>query len=178
MEGPDWVPGQIPPKIRSPEYGGNSSDTSIDTLPSHVIQAVLVTASWDQPDEAVASMSTRSGTRKVELKPLLGLTHQFATQLEREIQKQVEEQGRKLVQAVLQRSANHIMPPTSSEAARATLSKCFQKVLAVPRTALVPPKLARPVPPPEQPEEWEREEEVQYSLANPFVGLIHHLLNF
>ena len=39
VEGPDWVPGQIPPKIRSPEYGGNSSDTSSDTqaVPHHPI---------------------------------------------------------------------------------------------------------------------------------------------
>ena len=31
MEGPEWTPGRIPPKIRSPEYSGNTSDTSIDT---------------------------------------------------------------------------------------------------------------------------------------------------
>ena len=171
VEGPDWVPGQIPPKIRSPEYGGSSSDTSIDNQASRVIQVVSVTAGPDQLDEAVASTSTRSDTRKVELKPLPGLTHQFATQLEREIQKQVQEQSRKLVQEVLQRSANHIMPPTSSEAARATLSKCFQKVMTVPWTAPVPQKLAKPVPPLEQLEEREREEDVQYSLANPFAGI-------
>ena len=138
VEGPDWVPGQIPPKICSPEYGGSSSDTSIDTQASHVIQAVSVTAGPDQLDEAAASTSTRSDTRKVELKPLPGLTHQFATQLEWEIQKQVQEQSHKLVQEVLQRSANRIMPPTASEAARATLSKCFQKVMTVPRTVLYP----------------------------------------
>ena len=28
VEGSDWVPGQIPPKIHSPEYGGGSSDAS------------------------------------------------------------------------------------------------------------------------------------------------------
>ena len=135
VEGVDWVPSQIPPKIRSPKYGGNSSDTSIDTQASHVIQAVLVSADPEQPDKAAASTPTRGDTHKVELTPLPGLTHQFATQLEQEIQKQVEEQSRKLVQEVLQRSARRIMPPTSLEAARASLSQCFQKVLAPPRTA-------------------------------------------
>ena len=37
VEGPEWVPSQIPPKIRSPEYGGNSSDTSSDTQASRII---------------------------------------------------------------------------------------------------------------------------------------------
>ena len=123
VEGPDWVPSQIPPKIRSPEYGGNSSDTQA----SRIIQAVSVTTGLDQPDRVAASTSAGGDTRKVELKPLPGLTQQFATHLEREIQKQVEEQSRKIVQEVLQRSANRIMLPTSSEAAWATLSKCFQK---------------------------------------------------
>ena len=31
VEGPEWTPGRIPPKIHSPEYSGNTSDTSIDT---------------------------------------------------------------------------------------------------------------------------------------------------
>ena len=31
VEGPEWTPGRISPKIRSPEYSGNTSDTSIDT---------------------------------------------------------------------------------------------------------------------------------------------------
>ena len=44
MEGPEWTPGGIPPKIRSPEYSGNTSDTSIDTQAAHTIQAVSVTA--------------------------------------------------------------------------------------------------------------------------------------
>ena len=37
VEGPEWTPGRIPLKIRSPEYGGNASDTSIDTQvgPNH-----------------------------------------------------------------------------------------------------------------------------------------------
>ena len=169
--GLDWVPGQIPPKIRSPEYSGNSSDASSDTQASRIIQAVSVTASPDQLDKAVTSTSARSDTRRVELKPLPGLTHQFATQLEWEIQKQVEEKSLKIVQEVLQRSANHIMPPTSSEAARATLSKCFQKVLTGSRTAPSPSKPVKPVQPPEQPEEQEHEEEVQYSLADPFAGI-------
>ena len=44
VEGPDWTPGRIPPKIHSPEYSGNTSDTSIDTQAAHTIQAVSVTA--------------------------------------------------------------------------------------------------------------------------------------
>ena len=171
VKGPDWVPGQIPPKIHSLEYGGNSSDASSDTQASHIIQAVSVMAGLDPLDKAVTSTSTGSDTHRVELKPLPGLTHQFATQLEREIQKQVEEQSRKIVQEVLQRYASCIMPPTLSEAARATFSKCFQKVLTGSRTAPSPSKPAKPVQPPEQPEEWEREEEVQYSLADPFAGI-------
>ena len=63
------------------------------------------------------------------------------------------------------------MMPTSSEAARATLSKCFQKVLTGSRTAPSPSKPVKPVWPPEQPEEWEREEDVQYSLADPIAGI-------
>ena len=171
VEGPDWVPGQIPPKIRSPEYGGNSSNASSDTKASRIIQAVSVTTGPDQPDQAVASTSTGSDTRRVELKPLPGLTQQFATHLEREIQKKVEEQSRKIVQEELQRSASRIMPLTSSQAAWATLSKCFQKVLTGFRPAPSPSKPVKAVQPQEQPEGREREEEVQYSLANPFAGI-------
>ena len=40
VEGPDWVPGQIPPQIRSPEYGGNSSDTSSDTQASRIKESL------------------------------------------------------------------------------------------------------------------------------------------
>ena len=168
---PDWVPGQIPPKIRSPEYGGNSSDASSDTQASHIIQAVSVTTGSDQPDYMAVSTSAGCNTRKVELKPLPGLTQQFATHLEWEIQKQVEEQSHKIVQEVLQRSANHIMPPTLSEAARATLSKCFQKAWTGSQPAPSPSKPAKAVQPPEQPEEWEHEEEAQYSLADPIAGI-------
>ena len=37
VEGPEWTPGGIPPKIHSPEYSGNTSDTSTDTqaAPNH-----------------------------------------------------------------------------------------------------------------------------------------------
>ena len=171
VEGPDWVPGQIPPKIRSPEYSGNSSDASSDTQSSHIIQAVSVMTGPDQPDQAVASTSTGSNTRRVELKPLPGLTPQFATHLEREIQKQVEEQSLKIVQEVLQRSASRIMPPTLSEAARATLSKCFQKVRTGSRPAPLPSKPVMTVQPPEPPEGRGPKEEVQYSLADPFAGI-------
>ena len=168
VEGPDWVPGQIPPKIRSPGYGGNSSDTSSDTQASRIMQSLSVT---DQPDQAIASISTGGDTRKVELKPLPQLAPQVAARLEREIQKQVEEQSLKIVQEVFQRSANRIMPPTSSKTARATLSKCFQKAWLGSQSAPPPSKTAKTVRPPEQLEGREPEEEVQYSLADPFAGI-------
>ena len=68
VEGPEWTPGQIPPKIRSPEYSGNTSDTSIDTQAARTIQAVSVTADTELGG-AVASTSARQDTRKVELTP-------------------------------------------------------------------------------------------------------------
>ena len=139
--GQNGLPGGIPPKIRSPEYSGNTSDTSIDTQVARTIQAVSVTAD-PEPGGAVTSTSAGQDTRRVELTPLPGLTQQFAIQVEREIQKQIQERSRQLVQDVLQRSANRIMPPTPSEVARASLSQCFQKALATPRT--------EPAPPPEQ----------------------------
>ena len=141
VEGPDWTPGRIPPKICSPEYSGNTSDTSIDTQVARTIQAVSVTAD-PEPGGAVTTTSAGQDTRRVELTPLLGSTQQFAIQVEWEIQKQIQERSCQLVQDILQRSANRIMPPTPSEAARASLSQCFQKALATPQT--------KPGPPPEQ----------------------------
>ena len=131
--GPEWTPGRIPPKIRSPEYSGNTSDTSIDTQAARTIQAVLVTAD-PEPGGAVTSTSAGQDTLKVELTPLPGLTQQFVIQVERKIQKQIQERSRQIVQDVLQRSANRIMPPIPLEAARASLSQCFQKALATPQT--------------------------------------------
>ena len=81
VEGPEWTPSRIPPKIRSPEYSGNTSDTSIDTQAARTIQAVSVTA-HPEPGGAVASTSAGQDTRKVELTPLPGLTQQFAMQVE------------------------------------------------------------------------------------------------
>ena len=162
VEGPDWTPSRIPSKIRSPEYTGNTSDTSIDTQAACTIQAVSVTAD-QEPGGAVASTSAGQDTHRVELTPLPGLTQQFAIQVEREIQKQIQERSRQLVQDMLQRSANRIMPPTPSEAAWASLSQCFQKALATPRT--------KPAPTPEQPGGQTKGGLVQYSLADPFVGI-------
>ena len=162
VEGPEWTPGQIPLKIRSPEYSGNTSDTSIDTQAARTIQAVLVTADLE-PGRAVTSTSAGQDTHKVELTPLPGLTQQFAMQVEREIQKQIQERSRQIVQDILQRSANRIMPPTPSEAAWASLSQCFQKALATPRT--------EPAPPPEQPRGQTKAESPKYSLADPFAGI-------
>ena len=162
LEGPEWTPGQIPPKIHSPEYSGNTSDTSIDTQVARTIQALSVTAD-PEPGGAVASTSAGQDTRKVELTPLLGLTQQFAIQVEQEIQKQIQERSCQIVQDVLQRSANRIMPPTPSEAARASLSQCLQKALATPQT--------EPAPPPEQPRGQTTVESPKYSLADWFVGI-------
>ena len=162
VEGPEWTPGWIPSKIRSLEYSGNTSYTSIDTQAARTIQAVSVTTD-PEPGGAVTSTSVGQDTRKVELTPLPGLTQQFAIQVEWEIQKQIQECSRQIVQDVLQRSANWIMPLTPSEAAWASLSQCFQKALATPRT--------EPVPPPEQLRGQTKGESAKYSLADPFVGI-------
>ena len=162
VEGLEWTPGQIPPKIRSPEYSGNTSDTSIDTQAARTIQAVSVTTD-PEPGEAVASTSAGQDTHKVELTPLLGLTQQLAIQVEQGIQKQIQECSCQIVQDVLQRSANRIMPPTPSEVARASLSQCFQKALATPRT--------EPAPTLKQPRGQRKGESPKYSLADPFVGI-------
>ena len=151
-----------PRRICSPEYSGNTRDTSIDTQAARSIQAVSVTTD-PEPGGAVASTSAGQDTRKVELTPLPGLTQQFTIQVEREIQKQIQERSRQIVQDVLQRSANWIVPPTPSEAAWASLSQCFQKAFATPRTELAPP--------PEQPRGQTKGESAKYSLADPFVGI-------
>ena len=64
VEGPDWVPSQIPPKIRSPEYGGSSSDASFGTQVARAIEAVSVTTG-PEPDEASASTSATGDTCRV-----------------------------------------------------------------------------------------------------------------
>ena len=161
MEGLDWVPGQIPPKICSPEYGGGSSDTSLDTQVACAIEAMSVTTTV-VPDEAVASTSAAGDTRRVELTPLPGLSQQFTLQMEREIQKQIQEQSRKLVQEVLHQSANWVMPSPLSEAARASLRQCFQTALATPCLISAPPLESK---------EQLAEESAQYSLADPFTGI-------
>ena len=161
VEGPDQVPSQIPPKIRSPEYSGGSSDASFDTQVARTIEAVSVTTA-PEPDEAVASTSAVGDMCRVELTPLLGLSQQFTRQMEWEIQKQIQEQSRKLVQEVLHQSTNQVMPPPSSEATRASLRQCFQMVLATPCPTSAPP--------PES-EEQSAEEPAQYSLADPFARI-------
>ena len=161
VEGPDWVPGQIPPKIHSLEYGGGSSDTSLDTQVARAIEAMSVTTA-PVPDEAVASTSASGDMHRVELTPLPGLSQQFTLQMEWEIQKQIQEQSRKLVQEVLHQSANRVMPPPSSEATRASLHQCFQTALATPCLTSAPP--------PES-EEQSAEESAQYSLADPFARI-------
>ena len=72
VEGPDWTPSRIPLKIHSPEYSGNTSDTSIDTQAARTIQAVSVTTD-PEPGGVVATTSAGQDTRRVELTPLPGL---------------------------------------------------------------------------------------------------------
>ena len=161
VEGPDWVPGKIPPKIRSPEYGGSSSDASFDTQAARTIEAMSVTIP-PEPDEAAASTSATGDMRRVELTPLPGLSQQFRLQMEREIQKQIKEQSQKLVQEVLHQSANRVMPLSSSEAARASLCQCFQTALASPCPTSAPPL---------QSKVQSVKEPAQYSLADPFARI-------
>ena len=160
VEGPDWVPSQIPPKICSPEYGGSSSDASFNTQAARAIEAVSVTIG-PGPDKASASTSATGDTRKVELTPLLGLGQQLTLQIEQEIQKWMQEQSRKLVQEVLTQSTNRVMPPPSSKAARASLRQCFQMALAAPDLMSAPsPRSKEGLGEPSQ-----------YLLANPFAGI-------
>ena len=160
VEGPDWVPGQIPPKIHSPEYGGSSSDASFGTQATRAIEAVLMTTG-PEPDEASASTSATGDRRRVELTPLPGLGQQFMLQMEQEIQKWIEEQSRKLVQEVLTQSANRVMLLPSSEATRASLHQCFQTALATPGPTSAPsPQL-----------KGRSEEPTQYLLADPFARI-------
>ena len=161
VEGPDSVPGQIPPKIRFPEYGGGSSDTSHDMQAACAIEAMSVTTA-PALDEVVASTSAAGDTCRVELTPLPGLSQQFMLQMEREIQKQIQEQSRKLVQEVLHQSANWVMPPPSSEAAQASLCQCFQTALAAPCPTSAPSL---------ESVKQSAEEPAQYSLADPFAGI-------
>ena len=162
VEGPEWTPGQIPPKIKSLEYTGSSSDTSVGTQVAHALQTMTVSTE-EGPPAGPSTSSTGSDTQKVELTPLPEITQQFAIRMEREIQKQIEERSRKIVHDVLQRSANRLMPPTSSEATCASLMKCFQKAMASPR--------AKPAAAPEQPKEQPKEPTVQYSLRDLFAGI-------
>ena len=99
---------------------------------------------------------------RVELTPLPDLSQQFTLQMEREIQKQIQEQSRKLVQKVLHQSTNWVMPLPSSEATRASLHQCFQMALAAPGLTWAPPPESK---------EQSAEESAQYSLANPFAGI-------
>ena len=114
-----------------------------------------------EPDEASASTSAMDVTRRVELTPLPGLGQQFMLQMEQEIQKRIEEQSRKLVQEVLTQSANRVIPPPSSEAARASLHQCFQTALTTPGPTSVPSLQLK----------GRSKEPTQYSLADPFAGI-------
>ena len=92
----------------------------MDTQAVCAMQAVSVSAEAEPPDGAAASTSAGGDTCKVELDPLLGLSQQFTRQMEWEIQKQIEEQSHKIVEEVLQRSANRIIPQTPSESSQAS----------------------------------------------------------
>ena len=112
MEGPEWTPGQIPPKIKSPEYTSSSSDTSAGAQVARALQTMSVT-NEEGPPAGPSTSSAGGDTRKVELTPLLEITQQFAIRMEREIQKQLEERSMKIVHDILQRSSNRLMPLAS-----------------------------------------------------------------
>ena len=162
VEGPEWTPGQIPPRIKSPEYTGSSSDTSVGSQAARALQAMSL-FNQEGPPAGPSTSSAGGDTRKVELTPLPGITQQFAIRMEREIQKQLEERSLKIVHDVLQRSANRLLPPMSSEAARASLTKCFQEARASPQ--------AKPATAPEPPKEQCKKPSAQYSLRDPFAGI-------
>ena len=161
MEGPEWTPGWIPPKIRSPEYSGNTSDTSIDTQVARTIQAVSVTAD-PEPGGAVASTSTGQDTPKGVLTPILGLTQQFTIQVEWEIQKQIQERSCQIVQDVLQRSANQIMPRPLQRQHGLPSASVSRKLWPHPGLSRCHPRTT---------EGQTKGESPKYSLADPFVGI-------
>ena len=162
VEGPEWTPGQIPPRIKSPEYTGSSSDTSVGSQAARALQTMSL-LNQEGPPAGPSTSSAGGDTRKVELTPLLEITQQFAIRMEWEIQKQLEERSMKIVHDILQRSANRLLPPMSSEAAHASLTKCFQKAKASPQ--------AKPATALEPPKEQSEEPSAQYSLRNPFAGI-------
>ena len=141
--------------------GESSSDASYDTQAAHAIEAMSVNPALG-PDEMVASTSAAGDMRRVELTPLLGLSQHFTLQMEHEIQRQIQEQSRKLVQKVLHQSTNQVMPPPSSEAAQASLHRCFQMASATSCLASA-----------QSPESGNRstQETAQYSHADPFARI-------
>ena len=50
--------------------------------------------------------------------------------VEKEIQRQIQQESQRLVQDVLKRSTSLARPPPSSDSARATLGACLQRALA------------------------------------------------
>ena len=194
VEGPDWVPGQIPPKIRSPEYIGSSSDTSSDMQAARTIEAMSVTTS-PELDEVAASTPVMGDTHRVELTPLPGLSQQFMIQMEREIQKQIQEQGWKLVQEVLtplpglsqqftiqmEREIQKQIREQSRKLVQEVLTQSANRVMPLPsleaaraslcqcfQTALAAPGQTS-APPPQS--ERRSGEPAQYSLADLFARI-------
>ena len=124
VEGDDWTPGHIPQQVRSPEYrADNPRDLSSDTEAALTMQAVTLTTA-PAVVENPASETEAKDVRRVELTPLPGIEQ--GAQLEKEIQRRIQQESRRLVSDVLKRSASMARPPPSSESVRAALGACLQ----------------------------------------------------
>ena len=66
--------------------------------------------------------------RRVELAPLPGIEQ--GADLEKEIQRRIQQESHQLVRDILKRSAGLARPPLSSESARAMLGVCLEGALA------------------------------------------------
>ena len=152
VEGDDWTPGRIPPQVRSPEYRADAArDLSSDTEASLTMRAVTL-------DGPPAMETAAKDVRRVELTPLPGIEQ--GADLEKEIQRRIQQESHRLVKDVLRRSAGLARPPPSSESARAALGACLERALAPTGPSAQPTQSAPP--PPTVPE---------LSLTDPFVGI-------
>ena len=122
VEGDDWTPGRIPPQVRSPEYRADAArDLSSDTEASLTMRAVTL----DGPP--ALETATAEDVRRVELTPLPGIEQ--GADLEKEIQRRIQQESHRLVRDVLRRSAGLARPPPSSESARASIGSVSGKSL-------------------------------------------------
>ena len=157
IEGDDWTPGHIPPQVHSPEYrADNSRDLSSDTEAALTMQAMMLDTAPESSGNFASGTAARDA-RRVELAPLPGIEQ--GADLEKEIQRRIQQESHRLVRDVLKRSAGLTRPPPSLESARVTLGACLERALA----ATCPSdQTAQPPLPPTAPE---------FTLTNPFQGI-------